>query len=301
LSNQTLTYSIKTEEDGMTMKTYLRQRQKISKKLLVRMKQERSIFLNGTFTYLDHPLQVGDVITMVMPEEESENIIPENFPFDLVYEDQDIMIINKPSNLCVHPTLLHPNHTLANAVVYYWLQQGFSRKFRPVNRLDKNTSGLLIVAKNQFAHQQLSIIQNKHEINRTYEAFVHGIIYQDKGTIEAPIARKAISLVEREVREDGQKALTQFEVLERFADVTYVRLKLETGRTHQIRVHMSHIGHPLLGDDLYGGSIELIPRQALHARYLAFPHPRSQHLLSFVADLPADLQSLMDVLRNQRL
>lgn len=301
MSNQTLTYSIKTEEDGMTMKTYLRQRQKISKKLLVRMKQERSIFLNGTFTYLDHPLQVGDVITMVMPEEESENIIPENFPFDLVYEDQDIMIINKPSNLCVHPTLLHPNHTLANAVVYYWLQQGFSRKFRPVNRLDKNTSGLLIVAKNQFAHQQLSIIQNKHEINRTYEAFVHGIIYQDKGTIEAPIARKAISLVEREVREDGQKALTQFEVLERFADVTYVRLKLETGRTHQIRVHMSHIGHPLLGDDLYGGSIELIPRQALHARYLAFPHPRSQHLLSFVADLPADLQSLMDVLRNQRL
>jgi 23S rRNA pseudouridine1911/1915/1917 synthase len=301
LSNQTLTYSIKTEEDGMTMKTYLRQRQKISKKLLVRMKQERSIFLNGTFTYLDHPLQVGDVITMVMPEEESENIIPENFPFDLVYEDQDIMIINKPSNLCVHPTLLHPNHTLANAVVYYWLQQGFSRKFRPVNRLDKNTSGLLIVAKNQFAHQQLSIIQNKHEINRTYEAFVHGIIYQDKGTIEAPIARKAISLVEREVREDGQKALTQFEVLERFADFTYVRLKLETGRTHQIRVHMSHIGHPLLGDDLYGGSIELIPRQALHARYLAFPHPRSQHLLSFVADLPADLQSLMDVLRNQRL
>lgn len=291
-----LTYHITEEENGLTMKQFLRNKKGLSRTLLVKLKKEKAILLNGSFTYLDHPLQAGDVITMVMNEEESENIVPEDIRLDVVFEDEDLMVLNKPYNQCVHPTLLHPTGTLANGVVKYWKDQGFNRKFRAVNRLDKDTTGLLIVAKNQFAHQQLAIVQRKHLIIRYYEAVVHGNLDRAAGTISAPIARKGESIVEREVREDGQEAVTHFQVLERFARATYIKLKLETGRTHQIRVHMSHIGHPLMGDDMYGGSREEMGRQALHARYLSFPHPRTGEELSFEAGLPADMKKLLDKL-----
>lgn len=294
----TVTYHISPEDEGRTMKEFLRRKEGVSKKLLVRMKHEKSIFLNGEFTYLDHPLKAGDTITLVMSEEESEHIIPQEIDIHIVFEDEDIMVLNKAANQCVHPTLLHPDGTLANGVVHYWKQQGFSRKFRPVNRLDKDTTGLVIVAKNQFAHQQLAIVQKEHQIQRMYEAVVHGKVEKDRGTIDAPIARHAESLMIREVREDGQHAVTHYEVLDRFQDATYVRLRLETGRTHQIRVHMSYMGHPLLGDDLYGGSREWIARQALHGRYLYFPHPRSGDAMSFEAPLPEDLMNLLNGLKK---
>jgi 23S rRNA pseudouridine1911/1915/1917 synthase len=293
LSGQTITYHVTKEDRGLTMKAFLRNKKGISRKLLVKLKQEQSIFLNGQFTYLDHPINDGDIITMVMHEERSENIIPQQIAIAFVFEDEDIMVVNKPHGQCVHPTLLHPSETLANGIVFYWLEQGFSRKFRAVNRLDKDTTGLLIIAKNQFAHQQLAIVQRKHKIKRAYEAIVHGVIEKDEGTISAPIGRRDISLVEREVREDGQEAITHYKVLSRFNEATHVRLELETGRTHQIRVHMSSIGHPLLGDDLYGGTLEWIGRQALHARDLSFPHPRTGTIMSFSAELPRDLEQLL--------
>jgi len=296
LEGTTITYAVSADESGLTMKSFLRQRKGISRKLLVRMKQEQSIFLNGTFTYLDHPITAGDVITMKMPEEESENIIPQNMELDIQFEDEDIMVLNKPANQCVHPTLLHPDGTLANGVVHYWMEQGFNRKFRAVNRLDKNTTGLLIVAKNQYAHQQLSITQRQNQLTRIYEALVHGNLNKEEGTIQAPIARRSESLVEREVREDGQDAVTHFNVLRELKDASYVQLKLETGRTHQIRVHMSYIGHPLLGDDLYGGSKDWMDRQALHARYLSFPHPRTKKIMSFKSELPADMTKTLNKL-----
>ncbi|MBP1932866.1 RluA family pseudouridine synthase [Ammoniphilus resinae] len=296
MEGTTITYTVSSNESGLTMKSFLRQRKGISRKLLVRMKQEQSIFLNGIFTYLDHPITVGDVITMKMPEEESENIVPEAMKLDIQFEDEDIMVLNKPANQCVHPTLLHPNGTLANGVVHYWMEQGFNRKFRAVNRLDKNTTGLLIVAKNQYAHQQLAITQRERQLTRVYEALVHGKLNKEEGTIQAPIARKSESLVEREVREDGQDAITHFKVLQELQNASYVQLKLETGRTHQIRVHMSYIGHPLLGDDLYGGTKEWMDRQALHARYLSFPHPRSKKIMSFTSELPADMEKTLNEL-----
>lgn len=296
MEGTTITYTVSADESGLTMKSFLRQRKGISRKLLVRMKQEQSIFLNGTFTYLDHPITAGDVITMKMPEEESENIIPQNMELDIQFEDEDIMVLNKPANQCVHPTLLHPDGTLANGVVHYWMEQGFNRKFRAVNRLDKNTTGLLIVAKNQYAHQQLSITQRQNQLTRIYEALVHGNLNKEEGTIQAPIARRSESLVEREVREDGQDAVTHFNVLRELKDASYVQLKLETGRTHQIRVHMSYIGHPLLGDDLYGGSKDWMDRQALHARYLSFPHPRTKKIMSFKSELPADMTKTLNKL-----
>lgn len=295
----TVTYHIAPEDEGRTMKEFLRKKEGVSKKLLVRMKHEKSIFLNGKFTYLDHPLKAGDTITLVMSEEESEHIIPQEMDIHIVFEDEDIMVLNKPANQCVHPTLLHPDGTLANGVVHYWKEQGFNRKFRPVNRLDKDTTGLVIVAKNQFAHQQLAIVQKEHQIERTYEAVVHGRLEKEKGTIDAPIARHSESLMIREVREDGQHAVTHYEVLAEFQDATYIQLRLETGRTHQIRVHMSYLGHPLLGDDLYGGSREWIGRQALHGRYLHFPHPRTGETMSFEAPPPEDFQRLLSVLQNK--
>lgn len=301
MENPSVTYRITMEDEGHTMKDYLRKKKSLSRKLLVRMKHEKSIFLNGQFTYLDHVLKAGDTVTFVMPEEESENIIPQEIPIVIVYEDEDIMVVNKPFHQCVHPTLLHPDGTLANGVVYYWKNQGFNRKFRAVNRLDRDTSGLLIIAKNQFAHQQLAIVQRKHEIQRTYEAVVHGRVEQDQGTISAPIGRKSESLVEREVREDGQEAVTHFKVIQRFQGSTYLQLHLETGRTHQIRVHMSYLKHPLIGDDLYGGSRDQIGRQALHARFISFPHPRTGTMMSFESPLPDDVSQLIRVLNGNEM
>lgn len=294
-----VTYQVTEEDEGSTMKVFLRKKKGLSRKLLVKLKQEKSIYLNGQFTYLDHPLHAGDTITMVMQEEESENIVPEDIQLDICHEDEDIMVLNKPPGQCVHPTLLHPAGTLANGVVKYWQEQGFNRKFRAVNRLDKDTTGLLIVAKNQFAHQQLAIVQRQHGIRRIYEAVVHGRLLHDSGTVNAPIARKGESIVEREVREDGQEAVTHYEVIQRFDLATHIRLKLETGRTHQIRVHMSHLGHPLMGDDLYGGSREVIGRQALHAGSLSFPHPRSGEMLDFKSALPRDILDLLHVIAGE--
>ncbi|RKD27068.1 RNA pseudouridine synthase [Ammoniphilus oxalaticus] len=298
MNNPTLIYQITEEDEGNTMKHFLRKKKGLSRKLLSRMKNGQSIFLNDQFTYLDHPLKAGDTIRLVMPEEESENIIPQNLPIQIEYEDEDVMVLNKPFDQCVHPTLLHPDGTLANGVVHYWREQGFNRKFRAVNRLDRDTSGLLIVAKNQFAHQQLAIAQSNQQIERFYEAFTHGIMEKEAGTIAAPIGRKSESIIRREVRADGQEAVTHYRLLERFENASHVQLQLETGRTHQIRVHLSFIGHPLIGDDLYGGERDLLERQALHARHISFPHPRAGDQLSFSSQLPPDLDQLLKKLRK---
>ncbi|GEN33102.1 RluA family pseudouridine synthase [Aneurinibacillus danicus] len=281
------------EEAGKNVRSFLREDHGISRSLLVELKHVKGIRLNGAPTYLDHPLREGDTIELYLPEEESENIIPEPVSFCITYEDEDILVVNKAPNLCVHPTMLYPSGTLANGVVYHWRKQGISRKFRPVNRLDKDTSGLVLIAKSQYSHQQLAAVQRQNGIARYYEALVHGQVEKEEGTIDAPIARKADSLMERIVHESGQWARTHYNVLGRYKEFTHLRLKLDTGRTHQIRVHMSHIGHPLLGDDLYGGEKMLIARQALHARTLTFPHPRHKSDLLFEAPLPEDMSALL--------
>lgn len=293
--NQVLRFTVPpdVQDAEKNVRSFLREDHGISRSLLVELKHVKGIRLNGASTYLDHSLQAGDVIELHLPEEESENIVPEPIPLQIVFEDEDILVVNKPSNLCVHPTLLHPDGTLANGVIHHWRLQGISRKFRAVNRLDKDTSGLVLIAKSQFSHQQLATVQRQNGITRYYEALVHGQVKEEEGTIDAPIMRKADSLMKRVVHEDGQWARTHYTVLERYNGFTYVRIKLDTGRTHQIRVHMSHIGHPLLGDDLYGGERTLISRQALHSRILSFPHPRHKEKLSFTTPLPDDMSCLI--------
>ncbi|SDG98760.1 23S rRNA pseudouridine1911/1915/1917 synthase [Aneurinibacillus thermoaerophilus] len=287
------------EQEKRNVRSFLREEHGISRSLLVELKRAKGIRLNGVPTYLDHPLAPGDTVELYLPEEKSENVEPEPIPFFTIYEDDYILVVDKAPNLCVHPTMLHPNGTLANGVVYHWQRQGISRKFRPVNRLDKDTSGLVLIAKNQYSHQQLAAVQRAGGIIRYYEAFVHGQVREDTGTIDAPIRRKADSLMERIVHEDGQWARTHYTVLGRYATFTHLRLKLDTGRTHQIRVHMSYMGHPLLGDDLYGGERMLIGRQALHARMLSFPHPRDKRMLSFEAPLPDDMATLLVAAHNK--
>jgi 23S rRNA pseudouridine1911/1915/1917 synthase len=221
-------------------------------------------------------------------------MVPQPLPLSIVYEDDYLLVVNKPPFMSTIPSREHPTGTLANALLYYYDQQQLPTTIHVVTRLDRDTSGLLLVAKHRHVHHLLSELQKRGQIKRRYEAVCHGQLSQDKGTIDAPIGRKSDSIIEREVREDGQRAVTHFQVIKRMQHYTHVSLQLETGRTHQIRVHMSHIGHPLVGDELYGGSREKLSRQALHSKELSFFHPFVQKEYCFQSDLPEDMKRLIE-------
>lgn len=280
------------EDEGKTVRDTLQASYGVSRRLLIRAKHDGRILVNGVDVYVNEVLHEGDEVTVMVQEETTETIEPQEMPLVVRFEDQDLLILAKPAGLVVHPTRTHERGTLANGVIAYWQAKGEVRRFRPVNRLDKDTSGLIIIAKNQWAHEQCSRMQHERTLKRTYTAIVHGDLQSDKGTIDAPIGLADHSIIERTVRPDGQPARTHYEVLRRTGELTWVELSLETGRTHQIRVHMRHLGHPLVGDDLYGGSRELIARQALHARKLKFAHPRTKEILLLEEPLPDDMRRL---------
>jgi 23S rRNA pseudouridine1911/1915/1917 synthase len=288
-----LQFTATEREAGKTIRDVLQKQYGVSRRLLVRAKYQGEITKNGVPVFVTERLEPGDRVSVSVPADELETVQPEPMPLAVRYEDDDIMVVSKPAGLVVHPTGTHTGGTLANGVVAYWLARGETRKFRPVNRLDKDTSGLLIVAKNQWAHEQFSRMQKERQLKRTYQAIVHGEVSQEKGTVDAPIGLRDDSIITREVRSDGQTAVTHFEVLARGGGISWLELTLETGRTHQIRVHMSHLGHPLLGDDLYGGSRELIGRQALHAVKLSFTHPRCKRPVELAEPLPPDMHRLI--------
>ncbi|UUZ87075.1 RluA family pseudouridine synthase [Paenibacillus sp. P26] len=218
----------------------------------------------------------------------------EPMELDILYEDEEALVLNKPAGLVVHPTHGHYTGTIANGVVHYWAQQGQSFRFRPVHRLDQETSGVLAIAKNPYVHQQISEQMQAHEVKKEYIALVHGWVETDAGTIEGPIDRDPQRPHIRIVTPEGYPAVTHYRVERRFREATMVRLRLETGRTHQIRVHMKHLGHPLLGDKLYGPEIpageDWIARQALHAAVLGFIHPVEKRWLELEAPLPPDME-----------
>lgn len=279
-------------DEGQSVRDVLQKRYGVSRRLLVRAKFKGLITRNGQLVFVNEKLQAGDVIAVMVQEDEEETVAPEEMPLVIRYEDDDIMVIAKPAGLVVHPTGNHPGGTLANGVIAYWQKRGERRKFRAVNRLDKDTSGLLIVAKNQWAHEQFSRMQQERTLHRIYQAIAEGEIEHDAATIDAPIGLAENSFITRQVRPDGQSAVTHYRVLARGKGMSHVEVKLDTGRTHQIRVHMSSIGHPLAGDDLYGGSRAFIGRQALHAAQLGFVHPRSGIIMEWREPLPADMQEL---------
>lgn len=294
---RTLTYEIKS--DAQTVKEFL-SAQGFSRQTMVALKkQPESILVNGMWVHVNHVLCSGDTLTITLSETvSSEKIVPLPLTFDIVYEDEDILVINKPADMPIHPSLHNYENTLANGVAYYYQSQNSPFRFRCVNRLDRDTTGLTMIAKNRLSAGILSEQMERREIKREYIAVVDGIGLPDSGIVDAPIARVSTSAIERDVDfTNGERALTHYQVMKIFPknNLTLVRLWLETGRTHQIRVHMKYIGYPLLGDFLYHPEdrTHKINRQALHAWKLTFIHPITRKFLTFEAPIPEDILSLL--------
>lgn len=273
---------------------YLRYKLMISKRGLIRIKKAGSIKVNGKIAYLNQELTTGDRIEFSFGEDPgSENILPEFMELDIVFEDDYLAVVNKKAGIPTHPSRNHYMGTLANGMVYHWMGEKDNITIRPVNRLDKDTSGLVVFAKSSHIQHLMSLETYKSNMKKEYVAIVHGIVEADSGTIDVPIARETQHSVKRVVREDGSKAVTHYRVLRKYSDYSLLSIILETGRTHQIRVHMTHIGHPLLGDELYGGSSEAIQRHALHAYRIVMRHPVSREIIKLTAPVPGDMVSLL--------
>ena len=292
---------IVTEEDAkkeLQVMELLRSRFDFSSRLRTKIKKNRGVRINGKPVEGFLRPKAGDVLTISIPEETSY-FEPQDVPIRPVYEDQDLLVVDKPAGFVVHPTNGHKDRTIANGVTRYMEQTGQSFKIRFINRLDMDTSGLLALGKNSHAQDGFVKAMNAGLVVKKYVALVLGAFPGDEGTIDAPLGRPDPEKVQRGVVAGGHPAVTHYRVLERFGQrATLLELILETGRTHQIRVHLSHLGCPILGDSLYGGPTDNIKRQALHAAGLSFPHPVTGAPLALEAPLPEDFQNLLDALRH---
>lgn len=287
-------YTIPTEYDEQTLLSFLKDK-KYSSQIITHLKRtEHGILLNNKWGRVREILHTGDIVTIQLLEDaSSENIIPMNLPLDIIYEDEDILVVNKASNTPIHPSQGNYDNTLANAVAYYYEQKGEAFTYRCINRLDRDTTGLLVIAKHMYSASILSEMVSERKIHREYLAIATGNV-PEFGTIIAPIGRVDGSTIERHVDEDnGDYACTHYKRLAYNNGYSLVSLKLETGRTHQIRVHMKHLGHPLPGDFLYNPDYTVIDRQALHSYKLSFNHPITGEYMEFVAELPEDLKKII--------
>lgn len=265
-----------------------------SSAILTKLRQDSNLSLiNGSPAFLNTILKDGDVVTISLLEEKSsEKIPPINLPFNVVYEDEDIVIVNKPSKMPIHPSLNNYENTLGNAAAFYYSNESSPFVYRCVNRLDRDTTGLTIIAKNPLSGSILSYKENYSSIKKTYYAIVsNGDTIPASGTINRPIARKEGSTIERCISESGDHAITHFTLIDKRNNLALIKLNLETGRTHQIRVHMASIGHPLIGDFLYNPDDLTMNRQALHVGELSLIHPIKKEMLSFKAPLPDDMKN----------
>lgn len=263
------------------------------------------VTVNGKSASKNMKLKKGDSVHIEIPEVKECEIEPENIPLDIIYEDDDLLVVNKPKGMVVHPAAGNYSKTLVNAILFHCKGSlsGINGVLRPgiVHRIDKNTSGLLIVAKNDYAHNKLALQIKEHSFTREYEAVVYGNIKEDTLTVNAPIGRHPVKRKQMAVTlKNSKNAVTHCTVLERFKNFTHIRLKLETGRTHQIRVHMAYIGHPVAGDDVYGPKkvIKSLCGQCLHARKIGFVHPTSGEYLEFESELPDYFKSFLEELRK---
>ena len=279
---------------GKTVKEFLAQKMLLSASLIKKAKQtENGILVNGEHKFVTHTLLEGDKVEVLIEteNERSQNIPSCEIPLDKVYEDEHILIVDKSGNLPTHPSLNNYEKSLAGAVMNYFDKQGLNFVFRAVNRLDKGTSGLMIIAKNAHIHELFKLQLHTNEFVREYKALASGKIERDC-TIDAPIMREKESIIKRIVHPSGEKAVTHLTVQKVFEDKTLIKLRLETGRTHQIRVHLSHIGHALVGDFLYGEETDEISRPALHSQRIEFIHPITREKMVFESDLPKDILNL---------
>lgn len=288
-NNSCFVYTI--QQNQKTVKEIMYEKLKFSKKLSRKLEINRHILLNDKTTKLRKKTYIGDKLCIVFDDEEDEYEAV-NIPINIIYEDMDLLIVNKPPKIVVHPTKSHYNNTIANGVSYYFNQKGIKKKVRLVNRLDMNTSGIVVIAKNPYAHNRISDQMRENKVEKYYYAIAEGVIEKNKDTINEPIARLTDDIV-RVVHTSGKECITHYEVIKRLENATLLKIKLDTGRTHQIRVHMKHIGHPVVGDTLYGTQSNKIDRQALHCYKLIFMHPRTQERIEIEAPMPEDMRLLM--------
>lgn len=284
----------------MLIRDFLQKELKFSKKMIIEAKSpEGYIGVNGVKRTVRYQLDKDDYLIVRLPNERLNSTLKGQYvPLDILYEDEHIMVINKEAGIPVIPSFKHPTHTIANGLIYYYEQLQLPYTVHLVTRLDKDTSGIMLIAKHRHAHYLLSEQMQKQQINRQYKALVHGVMKRDKGTICAPIARKENSIIERTVNPNGQDAVTHYEVMQRIGNYSLVRFILETGRTHQIRVHSAYVEHPLVGDSLYGKGKDDFTRQALHASELSFIHPINDKEMTFKIDLASDIIKLIKSIDN---
>ncbi len=303
-------FTVKEQENGVRLDVFLSLAADASRSAAAKWIEDGAALLNGKTANKKTRVVAGDTVSLTLPEAEPSEALPESIPLDIVYEDEDLLVINKPSGMVVHPAAGNPSGTLVNALLYHCGDSlsGIGGVLRPgiVHRIDKDTSGLLVVAKNDSAHRALAAQLEDHSLYREYHALVSGGMKNEEGTVSLPIARHPVDRKRMAVVRDGKAAVTHYTVLARYGSVSYLKLRLETGRTHQIRVHMSALGHPLLGDTVYGGGstpfekkhARLFDGQALHAKSISFVHPRSGERVSFTAPLPPNFAELLKILEN---
>ena len=276
----------------------------LSRSFLQKLLKESSVTADGKAVKSSFKVNGGETIAFEVPKPQEAAIEAENIPLDILYEDSDIILVNKPKGMVVHPAAGHYTGTLVNALMYHCKDQlsGINGVMRPgiVHRIDMNTTGVLVVCKNDFAHNSLAEQLKVHSITRVYYAIVFGNLREDEGTVHAPIGRHPTDRKKMSIHsKQGRDAITHYRVLERFGAYTFIECRLETGRTHQIRIHMKHLGYPLIGDYLYNPDMEHIRRQALHAGVLGFIHPRTGEYVEFSAPLPAYFEELLEKLRKK--
>lgn len=307
LLGETLHIVAGPEDEGMRLDKFLSVRvEELTRSAAERLAEQGQVSSGGKTLDKKYRLRAGDAIEVILPEPVGLDILPEAIPLDIRYEDADLLVVNKPKGMVVHPAAGHAGGTLVNALLAHCGDSlsGINGVIRPgiVHRIDKDTSGLLIVAKNDFAHQRLAEQIKEHSFTRMYEAMVHGNLKEDTGTVDAPIGRHPTDRKRMAVTEKNSRhAVTHFEVLARYKGFTHVRLKLETGRTHQIRVHMAYIGHPVAGDPVYGPKkpVPNLDGQCLHARVIGFVHPRTGEYLEITSELPSYFTAFLEKLKKQ--
>lgn len=290
-----LKYTIKESDLYKTVKEVLKCEFKISDRLLLKLKRTSKIFLNGDQTYPYVLINIGDTISILIDnDEENSNIVPTKMDLDIIYEDNCFLVINKPAGISTHPSILHYTDSLSNGVRYYFDSIGLHKKIRPINRLDKNTSGLILFAKNEYIQNNFVQQMQSGDFVKEYLTIVNGILEKKSGTINMPISRKENSIIERIVSSSGETAITEYKVQEEKNNMSLILCRLKTGRTHQIRVHMKAIGHPVVGDFLYGSESPLIDRQALHSYHIKAIHPVTKQTLEYFCSLPDDMENLLN-------
>lgn len=289
-----ISYRIPPDWDGKKVEEVLMGPLALSRRMINRLTRSRGIRLNGRMPWLERRVKAGDRLRVAVRPFERSDLVPEPVPFGLLYEDEDLLVASKPAGINVHPVRPTETGTLTHGILDHWQRQGFEGRVRPVHRLDRDTTGAILIAKNAYMHQLLDRQLKSRAIERSYLAIVSGRLPQDEGTIQLPIDRDPTHPLRRRVAEDGAEAITLYRVLAATEQASLIEARLETGRTHQIRVHFAHLGHPLWGDSLYGGPRDHIGRQALHAYRLSFTHPLKGKSMTFSAPLPEDFSRLKE-------